>query len=278
MSQSIDFETPENVKLSYRVAGLGSRFIAWFADNIFVTLLMILLAIVFAVIAVAADSTLDVWFENLIDSSIDGSEMTEQEIGLRFSMILMGIWLLIWGLGSFIYFFIAELFMRGQTPGKKMMNIRVVKGEGFSLDPGSIFLRNIFRPVDQIPLLWIVPFLTPNGRRFGDMVGGTLVVSTEEQSMSFLREELLKRDRGDVKFRFPVAALERLSAEEFSSIEEFCDRLGDLVSRRKGQLLEAMVPPLAQKVQVDLPASNDYEEFLFDLLAAEYRRQERRLG
>ena len=83
---------------------------------------------------------------------------------------------LFWGLGSFIYFTLCELFWRGQTIGKWACDVRVVKTDGFSLDAASVLLRNIFRLVDQIPPLWIVPVLSPRSQRFGDMVAGTVVV------------------------------------------------------------------------------------------------------
>lgn len=278
MSQSIDFETPENVRLSYRAAGLGSRFVAWFVDNIFVTLVMILIAIIFIVIAIAADSTIDVWIKEVLDSSIDEDAMTEEQIGLQIGMILLGIFYVIWGLGSFIYYFLTELLMRGQTPGKKMMQMRVIKSDGFSLDAGSIFIRNLFRPVDQFPLLWVVPLVSTNSKRFGDMVGGTIVVSTAEQLMSPLREELLKRKRGDETFRFLGTTLERLTDTDMKSLEEFCERMGDLKRDRRQSLLAVMVPSLAIKLNVDEPPAEEREDFLLDLLTAEYRRQERRLG
>lgn len=278
MSQSIDFETPENVQLSYRIAGLGSRFVAWFVDNIFVVLLMILITFVLVAAAAAADTTIDRWLENIVDSSVDGGDANEQETAMRVAWFLVGIILLVWGLGSFLYFFLAELMMRGQTPGKRIMKIRVVKRDGFSLDAGSIFIRNIFRPVDQLPLLWIVPLLSPNSRRFGDMVGGTLVVSSDRQQINPLRNELLERDRGDVRFRFSHGTLEKLSADEISTIEQFCERMGDLEGPRREELLEKMVPSLGEKLSVETPSEGEYEEFLLDLLTAEYRRQERRLG
>lgn len=277
MSNSIDFETPENVQLSYRIAGLGSRFFAWFLDSIFVILLMILIGILLAIAAAAAETTIDRWLENLFESSAD-DEMNDREQAMRLGLILMGLFLLIWGLGSFVYFFLAELLMRGQTPGKRMANIRVVKSDGFSLDPGSIFLRNIFRPVDQIPLLWIVPLISPGSRRFGDMVGGTLVVSSERQKINPLRSELLDRDRGEVRFRFSAQTLEKMSSDEISTIEQFCERLGNLEEERRTELLDKMVPPLAGKLNVEPPVPDEYEEFLLDVLTAEYRRQEHRLG
>lgn len=278
MSQSIDFETPENVQLSYRIAGLGSRFVAWFVDNIFVVLLMVLITFVLVAAAAAADTTIDRWLEDLVGSSVDDGDANDQATAMRVAWFLMGIMFLIWGLGSFLYFFLAELMMRGQTPGKRIMKIRVVKQDGFSLDAGSIFIRNIFRPVDQLPLLWIVPLLSPNSRRFGDMVGGTLVVSSDRQQINPLRNELLERDRGDLQFRFTHGVLEKMSADDVSTIELFCERMGDLDEPRRMELLEKMVPPLAEKLSVEAPSPEKCEEFLLDLLTAEYRRQERRLG
>ena len=34
MSVPLKYETPENVQIEYRPAGLGTRFIAWFVDQI----------------------------------------------------------------------------------------------------------------------------------------------------------------------------------------------------------------------------------------------------
>ncbi|MBD3673257.1 MAG: RDD family protein [Planctomycetaceae bacterium] len=277
MSQSVDFETPENVQLSYRIAGLGSRFVAWFVDNIFVTLLLILLLIVFVAVAAAADLTLGRWLEDLLESSLEGED-DPQQVGNQVGMIVIGIWMLIWGLGSFVYYFLAELMMGGQTPGKKMADIRVVKSDGFSLDPASIFIRNIFRPVDQFPLFWLVPLLSPNSKRFGDMVGGTIVVESGEQKISPMRTQLLNRERDEVEFRFSASALDRLSAEQVTTLEQFCERMQKLSAARREMLLQKMIPPLVQSLDVEEPDPSRYEAFLLDLMTAEYRRQERRLG
>lgn len=278
MSQSVDFETPENVQLSYRIAGLGSRFVAWFIDNIFVMLVMFVSLIVFIVIAEAADFTVGDWLDDLFESSLEGEEDNPREATARFGRIIMGIWMLIWGLGSFAYYFLAELFMRGQTPGKKTAKIRVVKADGFSLDPSSIFIRNLFRPVDQIPVFWIVPLLSPNSRRFGDMVAGTLVVDSGDQKISPLRTQLLNRGRDEMEFRFSSSELDRLSAEEITTIEQFCERMGDVSAEKRESFLAKMIPPIVETLGVEDPEASRYETFLIDLLTAEYRRQERRLG
>lgn len=278
MSQSVDFETPENVQVSYRIAGLGSRFVAYFIDNIYISIMMFGLFLIFIVAAAISDFTLGSWLEDFFESSLEGQEDNPQEATNRIGMMILGVWMLIWGLGSFVYYYFAELLMRGQTPGKKIAKIRVVKSDGFSLDPTSIFVRNIFRPVDQIPLFWVVPLLSPASKRFGDMVGGTIVVESGKQEINPLRTELLNRNRDDVVFRFSASSLDQLSAEDVSTIEEFCSRMNSVSAEKRESLLEKMIPPIVQTLGVEDPEKSEYEAFLFDLLTAEYRRQERRLG
>src|SRR5437867_3503220 len=55
---AIHFDTPENVQLSYKPAGLGTRFVAWFVDGFLVILCLILLVILFAIAGAASDSLL----------------------------------------------------------------------------------------------------------------------------------------------------------------------------------------------------------------------------
>ncbi len=46
MASPVLFETPENVQIAYKTAGLGTRFCAWVVDWIFVVIVAILLWIV----------------------------------------------------------------------------------------------------------------------------------------------------------------------------------------------------------------------------------------
>ena len=51
---------------------------------------------------------------------------------------------------------IVQLIMvskHGQTLGKRMCKIRVVKADGFALDAVSVFMRNVFRVADHLPIL-----------------------------------------------------------------------------------------------------------------------------
>ena len=207
--------------------------------------------------------------ENGLDGSADGPEATAY---------LIGLFIVIWGLGSFFYYGIFELFMRGQTPGKRMSHIRVVKADGFSLDATSILVRNIFRVLDHIPVLWIVPLASASGRRFGDMVAGTIVIQDEVTTLATVREQLASRPATESQFRFTPSVLKQLTPTDVMAVEQLLERWIELPAERKFELRNQIVNGLTNRLNLDAPAERDRLRFLEDLLAAEYRRQARRLG
>jgi len=69
----------------------------------------------------------------------------------------------------------------GQTIGKKIMNIKVVKADGAHCDYGSAFVRNLLRFIDSqvIGLVGIIVIsVTEKKQRVGDIVAKTIVVKT----------------------------------------------------------------------------------------------------
>jgi uncharacterized RDD family membrane protein YckC len=88
--------------------------------------------------------------------------------------ILVVMWLL-W----LIYFTYFE-GTTGQTIGKKLVHIKVIKEEGSKCDFGSALVRNILRIVDHLPFLYILGIIlittTDKKQRLGDMLGKTIVV------------------------------------------------------------------------------------------------------
>ena len=95
-----------------------------------------------------------------------------------------GIWLyfiLIFCVDWF-YHVICELSFHGQSLGKRIMGIRVIRANGSPVDPASSFLRNLLRFADTFFFLChiaLVAMITsPGYRRLGDWAGNTLVVYT----------------------------------------------------------------------------------------------------
>ena len=275
MSEALQYETPENVQIAYRPAGLGTRFLAWFLDGIILTLTLFILVIVLVIFVAAADSVMRDVFNKIQDIIQSGDQPVEQE---KLVMYGAGIAVLIWGFSGFAYFGLSELLMRGQTIGKRICNIRVVKADGFSLDLVSVFLRNMFRVIDNLSILWLVPFLSKRGQRLGDMVAGTIVVSDTAEELSAVRHALLSRNQSEAKFRFDQAKLSKLSPDDYEAIERILERWTSITPEQQNDLLDTMTPRICDRLATGgEPAAADRLEFLEDLLAAEFRRQDRQL-
>jgi uncharacterized RDD family membrane protein YckC len=266
----IQFETPENIQVSYRAAGLGTRFLAWFLDTLLIALAIFLIFLVLLLTGIASDVVLRL---------APGTGNPENpEHAERVLAYVAGIFLLINGLGGFVYYILWELLRRGQTWGKRQMGLRVVKVDGFSLDPTSIFVRNIFRVIDNLPILWIVPLVTERSQRLGDLVAGTIVVVDKIERMTSVREVLSARTPLESKFRFDTGALKLSRPEDVRAVENILERWSALSTVERELLLSRLVEPLAKRMKVEAPPEADRLRFLEDFLAATYRRQHLTLG
>jgi uncharacterized RDD family membrane protein YckC len=265
----IAFETPENVLVTYQPAGLGTRFIAWFVDQILLWLILIVISILLLMAGIGA---LDV-AESMM-GSLGGADPEDLAAAPLFAL---GLIVLVVGLGSFAYYGLFEYVLRGQTPGKRSVSIRVVKVDGFSLDAGSVLLRNVFRVVDHIPLLWVVPFVAEKSQRLGDMVAGTVVIVDKPAQMSRLRSQLMERPAEHTQFHFDAATLRRARPEDIEAAEQILERYGELAADQKVEILNTITDALAARLNVEPPPPDQRLTFLIDFLAAEFRRQHREL-
>jgi uncharacterized RDD family membrane protein YckC len=161
-----------------------------------------------------------------------------------FIMILTGV---LWHAGGnwilFLLFFcvewfyhsICELLFRGQTPGKRIMGIRVVRDDGSPVNPGASFLRNLLRFADTFLFLCLIAFISMavsrGFRRLGDWTAGTLVVYTAK-SLSAPR-----RPPGAWLKQFsPPPAAPSLSPEEKQAILTFARRYPLLGAARADEI------------------------------------------
>ena len=91
-------------------------------------------------------------------------------------VLLMGI--------AFVYHFLFEL-RSGTTPGKRLFGLCVVTDDGEPLGVSASFLRNALRLIDGLGY-WSVAvaviLVRGDGKRLGDVIGGTLVVRDAERS------------------------------------------------------------------------------------------------
>lgn len=80
-----------------------------------------------------------------------------------------------------IYTLVCESLMEGQTFGKKIVKIKVVKIDGFQAGFGDYLIRWFFRLIDIIPFLGVVGFISmlasKKNQRLGGIASGTAVIN-----------------------------------------------------------------------------------------------------
>lgn len=261
MNEVVAFDTPENIQVRYRPAGLGTRFIAWVIDQT----LALVLEIVLLIVALVVVSSLAAFREMREDAD-------------RSIAYFIGLMFVIFGLGNLLYYTLFELLMRGQTPGKRWCGIQVVNADGFGLDAAGIVVRNVFRLIDSIPLTWVVPLLSKRSQRLGDMVAGTVVVAEQRPELGTVRGILAERSAGDAQFRFPSAGLARLPRRDFDAVEKLLERWDGVPREQRTSLARRLADGIAVRLGTEPPPPDREQEFLLDLMAAELRRRERGLG
>lgn len=155
MARELKVLTPENVPLHLELAGLGTRFAALFID------LAILVSglVVIAVAGIAMITTL---------STVGMEDAATAVVVLTVFVVFFG------------YFIFFETFWNGQTPGKRMLGLRVVGDGGFPITVFSAATRNLIRIVDFLPGFFgvgaIAVFVNAEHKRLGDLAAGTVVI------------------------------------------------------------------------------------------------------
>ena len=239
LAQTIDVETPELVVFSYTIAGVGSRALAAVIDSLLCIAALILIALSLSALAPreSASTTpgvFDAWAA---------------------AIFVIAIFCLLWG-----YYVLFEGLADGQTPGKRLLRLRVVRDGGYSVTFGASAVRNLMRLVDIQPIpcyaVGIVSVLfTKSGKRLGDIVAGTIVV----------REALIKQlvpPTTTIAGEPPPATLDAaLTEEEFSVLERFMERRGSLDADRRtalaAQLTERLTSALANVPDNARPGATD---------------------
>jgi uncharacterized RDD family membrane protein YckC len=207
LERRVEIETPEQTILSYTVAGVGSRTAAALVDLVIIIVGQLSIFLVIAEISSVFDS------RTSAAQKLSGGWVTA--IGLLFSFAL------IWG-----YYVMFEGIWDGQTPGKRMLGIRVVQDGGYSVSFGASAVRNLLRFVDMQPgILYAIGLvsvtISKSGKRLGDIVAGTFVVHE--------RRALIKsaaRATSDVGTRAAITS--RLTEEEFALLGRFIARRTEL--------------------------------------------------
>lgn len=152
-------QTPENVSLEFELAGPGSRGVAVAIDTAIQSVIAGIITLI--IYAVAGENNMNLLLvqENTIYIVV----------GLLLTFVL-----------QFGYFFLFEAFMKGATPGKKIVGLSVMMANGEPLSITSSLIRNLLRIGDMLPGIYAVGVfsvvLSRRYMRIGDLAANTVVV------------------------------------------------------------------------------------------------------
>ncbi|PWV50522.1 RDD family protein [Chitinophaga sp. S165] len=192
----IKIPTSFNIELEFETAKLIQRFLAWLFDC--------LIRLVYGIALVYTVRNL--------------------QLGETYSYVVyffFGI------LPIMLYFLVFEILMNGQTPGKLVMNIKVRNMQGGKPSISQHLIRWLFRMLETPYIFWngIIPIIaivrSPYDQRIGDIVAGTIVVSTKTKASL---AETIFRDMSAVDYQPRFPQILKLSDRDMNKIKTLMDQ------------------------------------------------------
>ncbi len=270
--ETLIIETPERVPLAFALASIGNRFLAVAIDH----------AIQYFAIFVVAYAFLSA--SGLTNDFKDGGAATFFEEMPKWTIAVMIIALFLIFAGYFIFF---EWLWNGQTPGKRLLKLRVIREDGRPITLWEAMARNLLRIFDAIPG-FVLPvysiglmaiFMSGRDQRIGDMFAGTVVVRERtDEAPTFA--ETFSDPISDTAFRRVnkqislQADVNFITESEIEVVESFLRRRWDLTDRQRIWMAWRVALPLMYKLKPVYDLQNfSYEGFLEEIIHRFHSKQ-----
>lgn len=268
--ETLIIETPERVPLAFALASIGNRFLAAAVDHFIQYLTIFIVTWIFLSISGLTDS----FGKNASDLF---SDMPKWTIAIMI-IVLFGLFS-----GYFVFF---EWLWNGQTPGKRLLKLRVIREDGRPVTFWEALTRNLLRIFDALPGFLIplysvglvVIFMNRRDQRIGDLFAGTIVVrERSDEAPTF--EEVFSNPLSDAAFRRVQkktefqADISSITEREISVAETFLRRRWDLSDQQRVWMAWRIALPLMYKMKptYDLQTFT-YEGFLEETVHRYYAR------
>lgn len=244
---NIKISTAQNIDIEYEVAGLGERIAARCIDLAGFVVLYFLAVI----IGLAAS-------------------FSQSEVGFIVVMIIFGV--------AFVFYdLLCELFMNGQTFGKKVLKIKVISLDGSQPTFGQYIFRWLFRMIDfGFPFGWGVVALisvavTKNHQRLGDILAKTTLIKT-----------IPRTPIENVAFNFP---LPEEYEPQFKEVLHLSDRDIELIHEvltgyyqtGNAALIYAMASKTQERIVATIPVGMNELQFL-EVVMKDYKHLTSNMG
>jgi uncharacterized RDD family membrane protein YckC len=222
--------TPERVSLQYDIAGIGSRGAAAMVDTLIQLVALIVIFVALSAGLAASSAFLSVG---------DGDGASTLFIAL-FALALFAV--------ADGYFMLFEILWSGQTPGKRMVGLRVIRENGYPMRPIDAVIRNLVRMVDWLPGAYGIGVLTmllnKRSKRLGDFASGTIVVREGARGAAgLLLQSAVAEPRGV-----------RLSSADATLVRDFLVRRSSMDPHARADLATRLSAVLVQHYALTLDA------------------------
>ncbi len=244
IDSSIEIVTPENIAFRYQVAGPFRRMPSFLID----------FAIRFAVV--------------LLEAFVLGL------LGLMGGFAGIAILILSYFMMEWFYGGLFETYWNGQTPGKRIMGIRVLSVDGQPVNGLQAVMRNVLRFADMMPLLplaalneelagaalpiffigLVTPMFNRRFQRLGDFVTGTMVV-IEEQSWLFGVSSI--EDPRAAQLAEYIPANFRITQQLSRAVATYVERRKYFSPARRREIARHLAEPLLAEFR--LPQDTSYD-------------------
>ncbi len=226
--ENIGIETTQNVDINYRIASLGDRIIAQILDTLIIAGYLI--------------ATILLWI--YLNKNFYNSPFYYP------TAIIIILYLPV-----FLYDFLCEVFLNGQSIGKKIMKTKVVKIDGTQPGIGNYFLRWILKPIDVFFTYGSVGLITMlingKGQRLGDLAANTTVIKIKAQVK--LEDILVPETKETYNVVYPQASV--LSDSDIQIIKEVLNYRVETNTFVYQNLIDKTKERIAMKMGVE-PDSN----------------------
>jgi uncharacterized RDD family membrane protein YckC len=242
----VEVVTPENIAVHYRVAGPSRRFAAYLLDLAIRALIIVLLGSVLSVFSLLVGGVVNFF-------------------------MLVAVFVLGWFYGGLF-----ETYWNGQTPGKRLMGIRVLTTAGQPIAGWQAILRNVVRVVDMGPMIsgeiiglppiplvptFFIGLVTMvcnrRSQRFGDLACGTMVVIDEPPWRAGVAK--IEDPRAFQLASYLPADL-RVSRSMARALAHYAERRRYFSVPRRREVARHLAEPLLDKF--GLPADTSYDLLL----------------
>lgn len=255
-------ETPERVSLAFSLASIGNRFLAVAIDHFIQYVLIIAVGLIFVSSAGGFAA---------FEESFVLSEMSKWTVAIMIILIFLIF------LGYFVFF---EWIWNGQTPGKRLLKLRVIREDGRPITFWEALARNILRLFDAQPIVaapfysigLIVIFMNKRDQRIGDIFAGTVVIrersgeapTFKETFSNTVADAAFRRVQKPVEFK---ANLSQMSQNEIEVAETFLRRRWDLSEKQRLWMAWRVALPIMYKLKPEYDLEGfTYEGFLEELV------------